>query len=305
MNILVIGHGFVGEAVCEGMRHGCDITAYDIKKGVIKYSVESGSSLSSLEIPPLKEFIVDGLDVIFVCLPTPMNLDGSCNIDIVKKVVCELDALVGEAGLVLPVIIKSTVPPGTTRDLNDCCDNLEVMFSPEFLTEANSIDDFKSQDRILIGTASPESMYAEIVSRLFQDTYPDVIQIIAQPEVMEMVKYITNCFLATKVSFANEVYQICKAIGINYEQMISTATMDTRLGKSHWQVPGPMPLDDGSGEPSLGWGGSCFPKDVNALMCFADSMGIDTKTLKGAWETNKILRPQKDWEQLKGRAVVE
>ena len=304
MNVLVVGHGFVGEAVCMGLRHGCSITAYDIKKGIFKYGASMSSS-STTNVPPLKDLIVDGLDVIFVCLPTPMEQDGACNTDIVQKVICEIDTCSGEAGLVLPVIIKSTVPPGTTRNLNDCCDNLEVMFSPEFLTEANSINDFINQDRILIGTTSPNSFYTDVVSKLFDDTFPDVIKIIAQPETMELVKYVTNCFLATKVSFANEIYQLCKMIGVKYQQMIEIAKLDKRLGDSHWQVPGPMPLDDGSGGPAYGYGGSCFIKDTNALLSFAEHNGVELKVLSAAWDLNLLLRPNQDWTFLKGRAVVE
>ena len=307
MEILVVGHGFVGEAVCLGMRRGCSSTAYDIKNGMHKYG-RNGASMSSAGVksmPPLKELVTDEIDVVFVCLPTPMNQDGSCNLDIVKRAIFDLDKYAEEVGIVLPVIIKSTVPPGTTRDINDCCDNLEVMFSPEFLTEANSIDDFKNQDRILIGTTSPESIYAVTVSKLFDETYPGIVQYITQPETMEMVKYVTNCFLATKVSFANEIYQLCQAIGVNYDLMINTAKLDKRLGESHWQVPGPMPLDDGSNKPPLGWGGSCFPKDTNSLMYFAKQYGIDLKVLKGAIEKNHEVRPEKDWLNLKGRAVTE
>jgi UDP-glucose 6-dehydrogenase len=114
----------------------------------------------------------------------------------------------------------------------------------------------------------------------------------------EMVKYFTNTFLATKVSFANEMKQICDGLNIDYDKVVEYSTYDERLGKSHWAVPGP----DGH----YGFGGSCFPKDINALINVAkDKLDLYPNTLIGAWETNCEVRPEKDWEELKGRAVVD
>jgi UDPglucose 6-dehydrogenase len=112
-----------------------------------------------------------------------------------------------------------------------------------------------------------------------------------------MVKYLTNIFLATKVAFANEMKIACDAIGIDYKKVIEYSLHDHRLGQSHWDVPGP----DGK----LGFGGSCFPKDINALIHFFDRHGLDNKLLKSVWETNLKVRPERDWEKLKGRAIVD
>ena len=107
----------------------------------------------------------------------------------------------------------------------------------------------------------------------------------------------TNTFLSTKVSFANEIKQICDKINVDYDKVVEYATYDERLGKSHWSVPGP----DGK----KGFGGSCFPKDINALLDVCRDLGVPAKTLFGAWETNLNVRPERDWEKLKGRAVVD
>ena len=112
-----------------------------------------------------------------------------------------------------------------------------------------------------------------------------------------MVKYFTNCFLATKVSFANEMKVLCDEIDIDYDKVVEYATYDERLGKSHWAVPGP----DGK----LGFGGSCFPKDINALIDLCGKMDIPARTLLGAWITNLNVRPEQDWKELKGRAVTD
>ena len=113
----------------------------------------------------------------------------------------------------------------------------------------------------------------------------------------DMVKYMTNTFLATKVSFANEMKMICDGLDIDYDKVVEYSTYDERLGKSHWAVPGP----DGK----LGFGGSCFPKDINALLDLANKFEIDVFTLDGAWETNLQVRPEQDWKKLRGRAVTD
>jgi len=112
-----------------------------------------------------------------------------------------------------------------------------------------------------------------------------------------MIKYVTNTFLATKVSFANEMYQICEGLNIDYDKVIEYARYDDRLGNSHWSVPGP----DGD----FGYGGHCFPKDVAALKYVGDSMNISTTMLSATMYKNKEVRSDKDWEKQIGRAVSE
>jgi UDPglucose 6-dehydrogenase len=115
--------------------------------------------------------------------------------------------------------------------------------------------------------------------------------------IAELVKYTTNCFLATKVSFANEIKQVCDSLDVDYDKVVEYAIKDKRLGGSHWSVPGPDGL--------LGFGGSCFPKDLNALLSKAYELDVKCNTIYGAWLTNLEVRPEKDWEKLIGRAVSE
>jgi UDPglucose 6-dehydrogenase len=192
------------------------------------------------------------------------------------------------------VVIKSTIPPGTTERLNKECEHIQLVFNPEFLTEANFIEDFKNQDRIIIGGPRPASTK---VRQLFYKAFPNARIIKTSSTIAEMVKYMTNTFLATKVSFANEMYQICDMLGIDYDKVVEYATHDERLGKSHWSVPGP----DGH----YGFGGSCFPKDINALIKVAEKWDIPSNVISAAWETNLDVRPEEDWKELKGRAVVD
>jgi UDPglucose 6-dehydrogenase len=276
MKLGVIGAGIVGNAFYEGMRHAFEVVRYDVRSD---YS--DVSSISAL----LEA--VDG--PIFICVPTPMNSDGSASTLIVEDVV----AAISNGGKRI-VVIKSTVPPGTTERLNQRFGPaVTVLFNPEFLTEAKPVEDFKNQDRIIVGG---ETEAAQVVAGIYAVAYPDVLQVQCDSTTAEMVKYVGNCFLATKISFANEIYQICEKLGIAYNGVMEMARLDKRLGPSHWKVPGP----DGH----YGFGLTCFPKDINALIAVAVGLGVDPKVLKAAWEKNLEVRPERDWERMKGRAVL-
>ena len=281
MKIGIIGQGFVGTAVKEGLKQFYEIDTFDLDE-------------SKRDVDYIED-IIDRNNIIFVCLPTPMNQDGSCNTDIVEGVISELDnlALTRQCSNRV-VVIKSTIPPGTTERLNKECKHIQVVFNPEFLTEANFIEDFKSQDRIIIGGPRPASTK---VRQLFYKAFPNAHIIKTHSTIAEMVKYMTNTFLATKVSFANEMFQLCDMLNIDYDKVTEYAILDKRLGKSHWSVPGP----DGH----YGYGGSCFPKDINALIKVAEKWDIPSNVISAAWETNLDVRPEEDWKELKGRAVVD
>ena len=174
-------------------------------------------------------------------------------------------------------------------------DELKRIFNPEFLTEAASVDDFKNQDRIIIGGPRP---WSNVVKNMYQQAFPHVPTVKTNATTAEMVKYVTNTFLATKVAYANEIAQVCNLLDdVDYDKVIEYATKDQRLGSSHWSVPGP----DGK----LGFGGSCFPKDLNALIATMEELGGDCSVLKAVWNKNLEVRPERDWENLKGRAVVD
>lgn len=286
----VIGTGFVGNAVVEGMRHAFDVLGYDKLLG-FSYTgkdylnLENNSNLTNCEIL-LRE--VSG--PIFVCVPTPMKPDGSCDTSIVEEVVKSIDEVAVQLDVYRIIVIKSTVTPGTTERLNEeTSSNVDVCFNPEFLTERHSVQDFKNQDRIILG--GPHRATSEL-RLLYQTAYPDVPTTKTHSTIAEMVKYTTNCFLATKVAFANEIYQICSALDIDYDKVIEYATKDKRLGLSHWSVPGP----DGH----VGFGGKCFCKDLNGLMSLMRNCGVKHSTMAGAWDTNLHVRPSRDWEDIKG-----
>ena len=278
----VIGQGFVGTAVTEGMSHCYEMITYD--KDPNKKCTEK--SLYD---------VIRHTEVIFLCVPTPMYKSGACDLSIVHNAMKEISDSCEALKKHVTVVLKSTVPPGTTETLNELYSyHVDVVFNPEFLTEANANDDYKNQNRIIVGGDRP---YTSQVKQVFAKAFPKVPIIKTSSTIAEMVKYVTNTFLATKVSFANEMYQISKALDIDYDKVIEYARYDDRLGQSHWSVPGP----DGD----FGFSGSCFPKDVQALIYQAKILGVDPEVLEAAWNKNLIVRASKDWEQLKGRAVSE
>ena len=113
----------------------------------------------------------------------------------------------------------------------------------------------------------------------------------------ELIKYMNNCFFATKVSFMNEMKMLADKSNVDWKVAVNGFALDKRVGSSHLDVPG----HDGK----LGFGGSCFPKDIQALIHYAKSLDINVDTLIGAWKTNLKVRPEKDWEELKGRAILD
>ena len=280
MKIGIVGQGYVGTAVKTIFEKHYDVYTYDIKE--------------KCNCIDMNDLVVES-DIIFVCLPTPMKKDGSCDTSIVEGVVNDInDFVLTNLKSDIIVAIKSTIPPGTTNRLNKECENISVIFNPEFLTEANFIEDFKNQNRIIIGGERPSTTKLRQVYSL---VFPDATIVKTGSKTAEMVKYMTNTFLATKVSFANEMKQICDEINIDYDKVVEYSTYDERLGKSHWAVPGP----DGH----YGFGGSCFPKDINALLKVGWNLDLDLFTMRGAWQTNLDVRPEQDWKELKGRGVVD
>lgn len=276
----LVGRGFVGEAILQGMSHAFKVCWHDkYKKKWVDYN--------DIRCAALRDLLeaVDG--PIFLCLPTPMHKDGSADISIVEGVVKEINSLSGKLKPVL--IIKSTVPPGTTEYLNSTYSHVSCVFNPEFLAERTAVEDFKNQDRIIIG--GPHKAVS-IVKQMYQHAYPEVPTTKTSSTIAEMIKYVTNCFLATKVSFANEISQICTKLDIDYDKVIEYATKDKRLGISHWAVPG----HDGH----LGFGGKCFCKDINALIALAKSLKVDPKIMQAAYNKNLEVRPERDWEAIPG-----
>ena len=232
-------------------------------------------------------------DFIFVSVPTPSNKDGSINLDIVYECFNEMNELNNRTDNVF--LLRSTVTPGTTRRLQVAFHNLNIVFNPEFLTERSAKFDFINQARFIVGG---DEKNADKVEDLFRWRFGETTPIIkTNYETAEMIKYMNNCYFATKVSFLNEMRQIADKCGVDWKMAVEGFIRDGRIGHSHLSVPGP----DGK----FGFGGSCFPKDIQAMINFSKKLGVSPNVLKGAWETNLDVRPERDWEELKGRAIIE
>jgi UDPglucose 6-dehydrogenase len=267
----IIGNGFVGESQAFAFSPTNEVRIYDI---------------DSLKSTHTKEEI-DECEFIFICVPTPMYKDGSQDISFIEKVFNE--AVEG------PIyIIKSTILPGTTKSLSKKFSHLNIIFCPEFLTERTAKLDMLTQARIVFGGEKED---IKRVRKLYENRFMNRHIIETDSTTAELIKYMNNTFFATKVSILNEFKLLADKLGANWKDALYGFASDGRVGDSHLHVPGP----DGR----LGYGGTCFPKDVNALITLAKELGTPLNTIKGGWITNLTVRPEKDWEADKGRAVSE
>ena len=276
----IIGRGFVGSAVEFGFsaQTGCDaiVKVYDKNPKLSQNTLEETLNES---------------DFVFLSVPTPSNSDGSINLDVLEQALFDINKINNRSNIIL---IRSTIVPGTTRDFQDSFSNLNLVFNPEFLTERSAKYDFINQSRFILGGKTKDTSK---VADLFRWRFGETTSIIETNfETAELIKYMNNCFFATKVSFLNEMKLMSDKIGADWFTAVEGFVRDGRIGHSHLSVPGP----DGK----LGFGGSCFPKDIQAIINFAKKLEIELHTLQGAWDTNLFVRPEKDWEKLKGRSVV-
>jgi UDPglucose 6-dehydrogenase len=188
-------------------------------------------------------------------------------------------------------ILKSTVLPNTTKELSIKYP-FNIVFSPEFLTEKNAKLDMLTQSRIILGGYIDLTLK---VQSLFEARFGNKHYILTDSTSAELIKYMCNNFLSVKVSFVNEYYDLVQKLGANWDNIIEGFVSDPRIGNSHTQTPG----HDGK----RGFGGTCFPKDINAIIQFSKGANVEMNTLSAAWKTNLRIRPEQDWNELEGRAV--
>ena len=282
MKIGIVGKGFVGSAVQNGFspNTGCDAE-------VRVYDKNPSRSLHSLEET------VNESDVVFISVPTPAGIDGKIDLTILNDAINDINEVSINRETIF--LVRSTVVTGTTSNIQQTFPKLRIVFNPEFLTERSANFDFINQTRFILGGSKDNTTK---VADLFRDRFGESIPVIeTNYETAELIKYMNNCFFATKVSFLNEMYQVAEKSGVDWEVALDGFVRDGRIGHSHVNVPG----HDGK----LGFGGSCFPKDVQAIINYGESLGLNMNTLKGVWDTNLEVRPERDWEQLKGRAVID
>lgn len=236
-----------------------DLVLSNLKNGNLKFTTS------------LKEGIKDA-DIIFICVGTPMSEDGSADLKYIYQVAEEIAEHLDVPGKV--VAIKSTVPVGTNRKVRDYIkDRTDLDFFsasvPEFLREGSSIEDMNKTDRTVIGSESDEAL--DKISSLFSHLGSPIVR--CDLESAELIKYASNSFLAAKISFINEISQICDLSGADVSKVAQGMGLDSRIGPKFLNA-------------SIGYGGSCFPKDVKALFKTSKDLGYDFKILDSVMEVN-------------------
>lgn len=252
--IAVMGVGWVGGAVaCHFEAAGLSPVRYDPPKGL-----GTAAELAAA-------------DVIFVCLPTPFDeAAGGFDLSFVRQGVAAIPGA-------KTVVIKSTVLPGTTDALQAEFPQHRFLFNPEFLRQSSADEDFRAPDRQIVGVTAASAGDAEAVLALLPAA--PYVRVMRAAEA-EAVKYFGNCFLAMKVVFANQAYDLCRALGVDYDVVKDGAAADPRIGPSHLQV-----LHDGY----RGYGGSCFPKDVRAFIQLGERAGVDLELLRTCERLNAAI----------------
>ncbi|MCC5953314.1 MAG: UDP-glucose/GDP-mannose dehydrogenase family protein [Acidimicrobiia bacterium] len=279
-----MGTGYVGLTTGACFAHlGHEVVCADIDPAKVE-ALERGEI--PIHEPGLEDLVAEGVaagrlrfvlggaaavpdcDVAYLCVPTPQGIDGAPDLTY-------LEAAAREIGPLLPseavVVNKSTVPVGSARVVEQHLGRTDVAVAsnPEFLREGSAVQDFLHPDRVVIGAQDREA--AIKVADLFDGISAPVL--VTDPASAETIKYVSNAFLATKLSFVNAVASVCESVGADVEDVLLGMGYDTRIG-AEFLRPGP------------GWGGSCFPKDTRALLRIAEDAGYDFSLLESVLEAN-------------------
>lgn len=258
----IVGVGMVGGAMQKYLEN---------KEGVELLLYDKGKNLGS----PAE---INKADIIFVCVPTPYLRDGKgFDLSYVEET---LGILEGEK----VVVIKSTVLPGTTEMFQEKYPQHKILMNPEFLTEVTADQDMNYPDRQIVGyTEKSHTVAGDVMQLLPLAPFERVLP----ATEAEMVKYFGNTWFSTKVSFANQMYDLCQAMGIDYNRMVEAAAADKRIGRTHLNI---------FHKGYRGYGGKCLPKDIKAIIQFANSKGIDLRLHKTTDAINEDLMKMQNIE---------
>ncbi len=271
----IVGNGFVGNALYQNIKNYFSTFVYDL---------DPNKCLNSYDE-------VINSNIVFVCLPTPMKnaSGGECNLSILNNFFKNLPK-----DLKTIFAIKSTVPVGTTKSLKMLRPDLRIVHNPEFLTAINAVEDFKNTERNVIGGNLEDCLAIEFVLKV---VLPMAKNILVASDESEAIKYFANTFLAAKVAYFNMIYDLSSKLNMSYDNIIFGVCSDSRIGYSHSKTPGP----DGD----RGFGGTCFPKDINALIHTFEKNNLNNGILKEVWEYNKIIRKNWDWSNNKSAVLKD
>lgn len=320
MNVLIIGAGYVGLSMGVVLAKSHDVTLVDIDESKVGMINRKESPIHERDMDNMLADAVSrnkiraitpaepigNQNLVLICVGTPSMEDGSVDLSYVDKAADMIFERIEEILDNYCVIgIKSTVPPGTTRRLVSekiakmgYTDRLGVVFNPEFLREGSAIADATNPDRIIIGASDYKA--SQVLRKLYQDVLGDAASnvITISLESAELCKYVSNAFLATKISFANEIANITECVsGADIDEVMRAVGEDSRISPKFFG-------------PGAGYGGSCFPKDVAGLMDFAErNLGVTTHILNAIQKVNSE-RPArvvnlllKELPSLKGKKV--
>ncbi|HEX2152691.1 MAG TPA: UDP-glucose/GDP-mannose dehydrogenase family protein [Acidimicrobiia bacterium] len=288
-NIAVIGAGYVGLVTGAGLAHlghrvrlgerepvrvaalqSGEVPIYEEGLGGL---LDAGRASGQISFHTSNHEAVEEAEFVFLCLPTPQGRDGRADLTFVEGAIDELATAVPADAI---FVIKSTVPPGSVsrfaKRLADRGSTATIVSHPEFLREGRAVSDFLAPDRIVVGSYTPEA--AERVRSLYG---PEVAAVVTDPTSAEMIKYASNSYLAARLTFVNALANLCEAVGADIVDVIDGMGRDHRIGP-HFLQPGP------------GYGGSCFPKDTEALIGVAEDAGYDFKLLKSVIEADAMQR---------------
>lgn len=283
--VCVVGTGYVGLTTGACLAHlGHDVVCADVDADKVE-------RLQRGEIPILEDGLEDlvkegvrtgrlhfmvgsaqavrGREFVFLCVPTPQGEDGSADLSYIEAAAAEISPHLDTDAV---VINKSTVPVGSTRVVERALKrpDVYVVSNPEFLREGTAVYDFLHPDRVVIGSED-QSAAIRVASLYISLGAPPLV---TDPASAETIKYASNAFLATKLSFVNAIAAVCEAVGADVNDVVLGMGYDKRIGQGFLR-PGP------------GWGGSCFPKDSNALIRIAEDAGYDFQLLRGVVEVNE------------------
>ena len=265
MKIGIIGVGFVGGTTAKILSKHHKIILYD----KFKEPYTSPDKLINV-------------DIIFICVPTPMSKSGKIDYSAIHNSIKTLEKIFKDKPKIKRplIVIRSTAVSGTTSSLAQQY-NFNFAFNPEFLRQDHALEDMKKANKVIIGVERDKDF--QTIKKIYKPLLPKAKYIKTNTKTAEMIKYSANVILTGQIAMANEIYQICKSSGVNYNKVKDTILLDQRIG-GNIDVPGP----DGN----LGFGGACFPKDLNALIYLARENNYRPYLLEEVWRLNQRVRKE-------------
>jgi len=293
------GHGIIFYDTDEFKLHQIEERVPPIFEPGLQEILHKNKNRIIVEINPGNAVLAS--DISFICVGTPSREDGSIDLQFIENVSRDIGTALEKKNTLHTVVVKSTVVPGTTENLiipileresgKKSGEGYTIVSNPEFLREGNAVHDFFHPDRVVIGSQDEKSAF--IMKDLY---YPLSCPVMTTSiKTAEMIKYVSNAFLATKISFANEIGNLCKVNGTDSYEVFQGVGMDSRINPAFFRS-------------GIGFGGSCFPKDVRALIAYANISGTELPILDAVMKTNedqpdKLIRLLKKHLNIQGKTI--